>query len=203
MKIKILDMFCGEGGASMGYYTALEPGSHKVEITGIDIRPMKRYPFNFIQCDALSLDYEFITSFDFIHASPPCKGYTRLYKFAKKDTDKTILPRTLLTLEAYGIPYVIENVPQAPIRADIQLDGSMFGLKVMRKRIFQTNVIITKKYPKPSSKIDNVVTVAGNSSTLEVASNAMGIDWMSKKGISEAIPPVYTNWIAHQVFNWI
>lgn len=198
---KILDLFCGEGGAATGYYRAvkaLRPGSH-VTIVGIDIRPMKRYPFDFMLMSALDIDYDLVSGFDFIHASPPCKSYTRLYRFAKKDTDKTILPRTLLTLEATGKPYVCENVPQAPMRADVQLSGDMFGLSVIRKRIFQTNMTIAKYPQKTSTKTKNIVTVAGNSSTLKAASHAMGIDWMSKAGINEAIPPDYTYWIMSQM----
>jgi hypothetical protein len=203
-KFKILDICCGEGGAAMGYLLAASvflPGSH-IEIVGVDKRPMKRYPFNFIQCDALSLDYDFLLGFDFIHASPPCKPYTQLYRFSKVDTDKTLLPRILTTLEAAGKPYVVENVPQAPIRADIQLDGTMFDLPIKRRRIFQTNIPVLKKYPIPTQYSENldVTTIAGNSATLEAASNAMNIYWMSHKGIKEAIPPAYTQWMGSQLF---
>jgi len=204
--IRILDLFCGEGGASMGYYRAmstLEPGFN-VEIVGVDIRPKKRYPFTFIQLDALKLDYEFLLSFDFIHASPPCQAYSQLSHFSKVDIDKSVLPRTLLMLEAVGLPYVVENVPLAPIRADIQLTGSMFGLKVKRNRIFQTN-LRSAAYPQKTSFRENsgIVTVAGNASTLEAASNAMEIDWMSKQGINQAIPPIYTQWIFEQLLSQI
>jgi len=208
--IRILDLFCGEGGASMGFFSAASKIRTRVkintgriiniEVVGVDKRPMKRYPFTFIQEDALSLDYEFLDTFDFIHASPPCKSYTRLYHFAKKDTDKSILPRVLTMLEAAGKPYTVENVPQAPIRADVQLDGTMFNLALKRRRIFQTNVSILR-YPQATrySENMNVTTVAGNSSTLGAASQAMGIYWMSKKGINEAIPPAYTDWIGLQI----
>jgi len=204
--MKILDLFCGEGGASMGYYramSALEPGSN-VEIVGVDNRIKKRYPFTFIQFDALTLDYEFLLGFDFIHASPPCQAYSQLSHMAKKDMDKSILPRTLLMLEAAGRPYVIENVPLAPIRPDIQLSGSMFGLRIKRNRIFQTN-LRSAVYPVRTSFRENsgVVTIAGNSSTLEAASNAMGIDWMTKEGINQAIPPVYTDWILKQIYEQV
>lgn len=202
--IRILDLFCGEGAAAMGYYQAasnVQPGTNVVvQIVGVDIRPMPRYPFTFVQEDALSLDYEFLSKFDFIHASPPCKPYTKLYRFSRKDLDKTVLPRTITTLEASGLPYVLENVPQAPLRADVQLDGSMFDIPVKKRRIFQTNLRI-ERYPRPTTYSESmeVVVVAGNSSTLEAASKAMGINWMSKEGIREAIPPIYTEWIGSQV----
>lgn len=208
--IKMLDLCCGEGGCSVGYYRAaskiksrleMRTGSKiRIEVTGIDKRYMKRYPFKFVQADALQLDYEYLEDFDFIHASPPCKAYTKLSYFARVDIDKSFLPRILTTLEAAGKPYVIENVPQAPIRADIQLDGTMFDLPLKRRRIFQTNRPASK-YPRPTSYYEkcDIVTVAGNSSTLEAASKAMGIDWMSKKGINEAIPPAYTEWIGEQI----
>lgn len=194
--MRILDLYCGEGGASMGYHLAVPDA----EIVGVDNRPKKRYPFSFVLCDALTLDYEFLLSFDFIHASPPCQAYSQLSHMAKVDMDKSVLPRTLLMLEATGKKYVVENVPLAPIRADIQLTGSMFGLGVKRNRIFQTNLKI-EKYPSPTTFRVNsgIVTVAGNSSTLEAASNAMGINWMTKHGINQAIPPLYTQWIMSQV----
>jgi len=198
--MKILDLYCGEGGASMGYHLACPTA----EIVGVDSRMKKRYPFTFIRADALTLNYEFLLSFDFIHASPPCQAYSQLSHMSKKDMDKSILPRTLLMLEAASKPYVVENVPLAPIRADIQLTGSMFGLKVKRNRIFQTN-LVSARYPQRTSFRENsgIVTVAGNASTLDAASKAMDINWMSKKGINQAIPPIYTQWIFEQVLSQI
>lgn len=110
---------------------------------------------------------------------------------------------TLRILEALAIPYVVENVPCAPIRADIQLDGSMFGLTdLKRRRIFQTNVTVLS-YPQKTSysSASKVTCVAGNRSTKQAASNAMGIHWMSKAGLNEAIPPAYTQWIGEQLFS--
>lgn len=204
--LRILDLFCGEGGASMGYFKAASkylPASN-VQIIGVDKRRKVRYPFGFIHADVLTLDYDFLLSFDFIHASPPCQPYSQLSHLAKTDMDKTVLPRTLLMLEAAGKPYVVENNPLAPIRADIQLDGSMFGLALKRRRIFQTN-LRSASYPCETSFRENsgVVTVAGNMSTLEAASKAMAINWMSKQGINQAIPPVYTEWIFLQVLSQI
>lgn len=204
--LRILDLCCGEGGASMGYYRAASKylAASNIQIVGIDLRKMKRYPFSFIQADCLKLDYDFLLEFDFIHASPPCQAYSQLSHMAKTDMDKSILPRMLTTLEAAGKPYVVENVPLAPIRADIQLDGSMFNLALKRRRIFQTN-LRSAAYPVRTSFRENtgIVTVAGNAATLEAASKAMGINWMSKKGIMQAIPPVYTEWIFNQVLRQI
>jgi len=200
--VRILDLCCGEGGAAMGYYRATSKvaNASNVQIIGVDKRKMIRYPFGFIQCDALELDYDFLLSFDFIHASPPCKAYTVLRHFAKRDKDESFLPRLLTTLEATGKPYVVENVPQAPIRADIQLDGTMFDLPLKRRRIFQTNMNLPK-YPRETSYSENldVVTCAGSMSTLKSMREAMQINWMSKLGIVEAIPPAYTEWIFNQV----
>lgn len=204
--LRILDMCCGEGGASMGYYRAASKylPEKEIQIIGVDVRRMPRYPFGFIHTDVLTLDYEFLLGFDFIHASPPCQAYSQLSHFATKDTDLSILPRILTTIEASGKPYVVENVPLAPIRADIQLDGSMFGLNLKRRRIFQTN-LRSARYPVETSFRENcgIVTVAGNASTLEAASKAMRINWMSKPGIQQAIPPEYTEWIFSQVLNQI
>lgn len=204
--LKILDLFCGEGGAAMGYYRAASKvlAEKDIQIVGVDIRRMVKYPFGFVHSDVLRLDYDFLLSFDFIHASPPCKAYTQLSHFSRYDTDESILPRLLTTLEAAAKPYVVENVPQAPIRADIQLDGSMFGLDVKRRRIFQTN-LRSVRYPQKTtySLEQDVVTVAGNSATLTSMRKAMKINWMSKAAITQSIPPVYTEWIFDQVLNQI
>ena len=132
-KPRLLDLFCGAGGAAMGYYRA------GFEVVGVDIKPQPHYPFEFIQADAMTFPLE---GFDAIHASPPCQAHTALKSMwnAKKHTD--LLTPTLVRFESLPIPYVVENVMGAPMRAAIRLCGSSFGLgtgnaELRRHRLFE------------------------------------------------------------------
>lgn len=200
----ILDLFCGAGGASVGYKRA------GFQVVGVDIAPQPNYPCFFIQMNALDCDYEFLSLFDVIHASPPCQAYSVASAVARKQGKvyPDLVHPTRRMLIASGKPYIMENVPPAPMRPDICLDGSMFDLGVIRRRIFETNIPDIPIYPKPSSVEGTViegdyVTVAGkgggSGSRLKVDwEAAMGIDWMSKKELTEAIPPAYTKWIGKE-----
>jgi DNA (cytosine-5)-methyltransferase 1 len=132
--VKLLDLFCGAGGSAVGYSRA-----GFTEILGIDNRPQKRYPFAFRQADAL----EFLAGvkpgeFDLIHASPPCQAYTRARVLhARQHPDLVEATRT--ALQRTGCPYVIENVVGAPLLYPVVLCGLMFGLKVFRYRLFETD----------------------------------------------------------------
>ena len=138
--MKLLDLYCKAGGASMGYQQA------GFEVTGIDIKKQKRYPFEFIQADALEVmkDLNYLRSFDVITASPPCQTHSitqHLRNAQGKSTDKIdLIPQTREALVLSGKPYVIENVKGAPLIDPIQLCGSSFGLKVRRHRIFESNL---------------------------------------------------------------
>ena len=132
---KILDLFCGAGGASMGLRRAFP----EAEVTGVDINPQSRYPFKFIQADALDFSLD---GYDFVWASPPCQAHSRLRGIDGKYYADFIQPiRIRFNTEiADGIPKVIENVVGAPLIDPIMLCGSMFpGLRVWRHRIFEIN----------------------------------------------------------------
>ena len=86
---RVLDLFCGAGGAGMGYRQA------GFDVVGVDLNPQPRYPFAFIQHDALTLDMRFIRSFDAIHASPPCQAHTR------KPSNWAVLTETSITRFAW------------------------------------------------------------------------------------------------------
>lgn len=220
-KPRLLDLFCGAGGAAMGYHRA------GFEVVGVDIKPQPNYPFEFHQADALSYAASHAWQFDAIHSSPPCQVHSQLADLARQHTEDydvkhiDLIPQTRFLLEAFGLPYVIENVPGArrALRNPITLCGNMFGLHVYRHRLFESNVMLMqpnhnkhkkKALPKgyvPRSE-DDFVVVTGKVGANLLAQKAMGIDWMSTKRIedrtseaSQAIPPAYTEWIGRQLMN--
>ncbi len=211
-KPRLLDLFCCAGGAGVGYSRA------GFKVVGVDIKPQPSYPFQFIQADALALDCKFLASFDAIHASPPCQAYSDL---AKRNGNADEWPRliepTRKMLARTGLPYIIENVDGAPLRNPIVLCGTMFpGLRVLRHRLFEANFLILEpahgRHPKVHTfdkrkshfgKTDDMrdfvqVTGGGNCSIV-AARDAMGIGWMTKNELNEAIPPAYTQWIGKQL----
>ncbi len=133
---KLLDVYCGAGLAAIGYKQA---GFH---VTGVDNEKKTTYAGDvFILGDALEIlrDVEFCRQFDAIHASPPCQKFSTSTALARSQgkTYPNLIPETRALLDEIGLPYIIENVPTAPIRPDIVLHGWMFGLHVMRKRAFE------------------------------------------------------------------
>ena len=211
MTKRILDLFCGAGGVAMGYHRA------GFKVVGVDVDPQPNFPFEFIQADALALSASFIDEFDAIHASPMCQGYCwstkRLRNNGKVYPDQ--IPATRELLVASGKPWVIENVPTAPLRHPTYLEGTMFGLNVIRRRGFETNWWLpepmhrnrlkpimqqSKRDPRIFIQKSAYCQVAGSgadgwSCRLRDWQAAMGIDWMSREEIIQAIPPVYTEYI--------
>jgi DNA (cytosine-5)-methyltransferase 1 len=207
--MKLLDLYCKAGGASKGYQLA------GFEVVGVDIKKQKRYPYEFIQADCLELmkDMNFLRSFDVITASPPCQTHSitqHLRNAQGKSTDKVdLIPQTREALIASGKPYVIENVPGAPLINPIQMCGSYFGLKVRRHRRFESNLPIVgspcdhKNQGKPvgvyGSMRDEIPKGGHTAKSIEEAREAMGIDWMIWGELVEAIPPIYTREIGMQL----
>ena len=212
-KPKLLDLFCGAGGASMGYHHA------GFEVVGVDIRPQPRYPFAFVQADALEYVAAHGHEFDVIHASPPCQAYTRLRRLVEGKTGQKraypdLVAPTREALRATGRIYVIENVEGAPLEHPIMLCGEMFGLRVFRHRFFEVSVFLLApphpKHPRGSTTASHRggnssfangathITVAGNAYRAEDGRVAMGIDWMTRRELSQAIPPAYTRWVGEQ-----
>ena len=199
--MRLLDLFCGAGGAATGYHRA---GFD--DITGVDIKPMPRYPFRFIQGDALEYLAAHGHEYDVIHASPPCQHYSWSAARWGKDNYPDLVDKTRKMLDATGKPYIIENVIGAPLRNRFILDGQMFGLGVIRKRQFESNLFIFGHPPVPvngSVKDGDIMTVAGHGgdgrAALHLWKKAMGIDWMSKVELTQAIPPAYTEFIGKQL----
>jgi DNA (cytosine-5)-methyltransferase 1 len=202
----LFDAFCGEGGAAMGYHRA------GFDVIGVDIWPQPRYPFEFHQGDALEALATFdLSRFAAIHASPPCHDHVRT--FVAKNGTGALLARTRDALEQAGLPWVIENVPGAPMRADYKLCGCMFGLpKLTRERWFETSWHGFEMRP-PCHHPEPSVTAAGTGIPSHswfygkvdgyeyhrLMREAMGIDWMTRAGLVQAIPPAYTEYIGRQL----
>jgi DNA (cytosine-5)-methyltransferase 1 len=211
--MKLLDLYCGVGGASAGYAAA------GFEVTGIDLKHGKRYPYNYIRGDVLEYlqDSEFLRSFDVIHASPPCQTHSitqHLRNAQGKTTSKLdLIPQTRAALVAIGKPYIIENVPGSPLINPVQLCGSSFNLKVRRHRLFESNMPIKgtgcnhKAQGRPvgvyGSLNDQIPNGGKTAVTIAEARQAMGIDWAIWTELVEAIPPVYTDYLGAQIVSWL
>jgi DNA (cytosine-5)-methyltransferase 1 len=194
---RALDLFCGAGGASAGLALA------GYEVTGVDIRPQPRYPFEFICGDAMGIE---LNGYDLIWASPPCQAFTKARKLRGRDHPDLIAP-IRERLKASGAKYIIENVEGAPLLNPQLLCGAMFeGLRTYRHRLFETNFEWTPpKHPEHKFKTtkmgrppepDKFMHVVGNFSGADAGRKAMGIDWMVKVELREAIPPAYSEYIA-------
>lgn len=199
---RVLDLFCGAGGASMGLYRAWPDA----ELVGVDIEPQPRYPFRFVQADALAYPLE---GFDFIWASPPCQAFTAYKRRPRHVAERpNHIPAIRARLEAAGVPYCIENVPGAPLHSPVTLCGSMFGLDVRRHRLFETNFPMltmpcAHHWQKPRFKqatnrknLRSTVEIGVWRIPLDVQRAAMHIGWMNLEELSEAIPPSYSEFIA-------
>lgn len=201
--LKALDLFCGAGGASMGLHRA------GFDVTGVDIRPQPRYPFTFVQADVLTYPLD---GYDLVWASPPCQMFTayRRRHYEPREPLVNLIPDTRQRVQALE-RYVIENVPGSPLKRPIMLCGSMFGLDVRRHRLFETNFVPFEWLPpcnhgKPRrflqatnrEQLRRTVEVGCFRVPLAVQKAAMGIDWMSAKELSQAIPPAYAEWIGKQ-----
>ena len=184
------------------------------EVTGIDIKHGRRYPFEYIRGDVRDyLHKEFLDQFDVIAASPPCQTHssTKHLRVAQgKSTSKIdMIPEVREALIASGKPYVIENVPGAPLINPVQLCGSAFKLKVRRHRLFESNLELQgtqcfhKEQGKPvgiyGSMKDEIPGGGHTAKTMPEAEQAMGIDWMIWGELVESIPPAYTQFIGEQI----
>lgn len=212
MKPRLLDLFCCAGGAAEGYARA------GFEVWGVDIEPQPRYPFAFIRHDALTLDPRFIARFDAIHASPPCQHWSDLaHRNDNADDHPKLIAPTRALLMASGLPYVIENVERTPLLDPVMLCGTMFpGLRVLRHRLFECSFpawapphgkhplcyTMDKRkahYGKLNEMEAFVQVTGGGNCSVRAAADAMGIDWMTKDELNEAIPPAYTQHIGRQL----
>lgn len=207
---RLLDLFCGAGGAAVGYHLA------GFDVVGVDIKPQPHYPFMFVQADALEVPLD---CYDYVHASPPCQAYSDLQHRTGRSYPQLIRPVRERLLK-WGGYYVIENVEGAPLVDPIVLCGTMFpGLRVLRHRLFESNmelvapphhpphplVFTHDKRKRHWDQLDQntsfVQVTGGGNCTVANARDAMGIGWMNKDELNEAIPPAYTEWVGRQ-FVW-
>jgi len=211
---RILDLFCGAGGAAEGYHRA------GFDVIGVDIEPQPHYPFEFVQDDAL----EFLGAvteewrlhgrgFDAIHASPPCQRFTayRRRGGGVGDGYPDLIDDVRWRLQAIGVPYVIENVAGSPVAPLVMLCGSSFGLDVRRHRWFESNVPMMSPpcahgLQKPRfahatnrKNLRRTVEIGVWRIPLPVQQQAMGIGWMTLDELTEAIPPAYTEYIGGEL----
>lgn len=225
--MRILDLFCCQGGASRGYADA------GFEVVGVDINPQPRYRHAFVQADAiqalrLMLNGEWLPfrapdstplyarleDFDAIHASPPCQAHTKAWKLNKRLHPKLIAPTRELILRT-GLPYVIENVEEArsELINPVMLCGESFGLETYRHRLFETNWnLTTPEHPKHRARTTKMgrapvegeyMHIVGNFSGVDKAREVMGMPWANRDGLREAIPPAYTEHIGMQLAAYI
>jgi DNA (cytosine-5)-methyltransferase 1 len=212
-----LDLFCGGGGAAMGYARA------GFEVVGVDINRQPNYPFHAIQGNAIAIMDRLVSGepwfyrladFDVIHASPPCQLYTR--KASTWGRDRThylehpdLIEPTRELLIATGLPYVLENVPGAPIDAQLELCGTHFGLRIIKHRLFEANWPLPMA-PASCDHSDVYNPWAGADRSAAKLRAAMDIDWLPISGgasrkagytgdLFNAIPPAYTEWIGAQL----
>ena len=198
----LLDLFCGAGGAAMGYHRA---GFKR--IIGVDNKPQPNYPFEFILADAMTFP---LKGFDLIHASPPCQKFSALNAIypQNKRRHPDLLTPTRRRLQESGQFYVIENVPGSPLAATFMLCGSMFGLRLgdtylRRHRPFESNIMILApgcihqgaavgvfghgEHWRPNGKRMSLPA--------DEARAIMEMPWSGRDGLSQAIPPAYTEYI--------
>jgi DNA (cytosine-5)-methyltransferase 1 len=214
--VRLLDLFCGAGGAAMGYHQA---GFD--EIVGVDLNPQPRYPFEFVQADALEYVAEHGHEFDAIHASPPCQDYSRAVRHLSRPGYPRFLEPTQEILESLNCSYVIENVVGSPIPMQstlfghhgVYLCGTMFGLRIWRHRLFATNFEVALPGPcvhtSPAMNpynprgLQRLDDERGNTERETYWREHWGVGWMKRDEGREAIPPAYTEYIGYALMKQI
>lgn len=187
----------------MGYFRA------GFEVTGVDIKPQKNYPFEFHCMDGIEYLLKYGSQYDLISVSPPCQGYSKSTQQWRKEGREypDMIGKFRDALTEVRKPYVIENVPNAPLVNPIFLNGAMFGLFVHRPRYFECSFPVIQpampfvqrpiKMGRPVAEGEYIQPV-GHFSGVPYARKQMEIDWMNVGELAEAIPPAYTKYIGEQ-----
>ena len=196
------------------------------EVVGVDINPQPHYPFPFCQANALIVlrdgyletttgrTYN-LNDFDAIHASPPCQAYSmacQQWRPAGKTYPDMVAETRELLIKSEK-PYVVENVPGSPLLNPTILNGGIFGMRVRRTRLFETSfeMLLVLRVPEEKStfrmgrpvKEGDVITPVGHFSNVDYARRVMGIDWMTRKELTQAIPPAYTQFIGKYLMDYL
>ena len=207
---RLLDLYCGAGGAGMGYHRA------GFEVVGVDIAPQPNYPFEFHQGDALEYLAAHWREFDGVHASPPCQASCNLTAGTNAGrVYPQLIPATRDALDATDLPYVIENVQGSALRRDMTLCGEIFGLAVIRHRYFELGrwTAVAPAHKAHRGRVAGmrhgewftgpyfaVYGEGGGKGSVAQWQAAMGIDWTDDRHeIAEAIPPAYTEFVGAQL----
>jgi DNA (cytosine-5)-methyltransferase 1 len=191
----------------MGYHRA------GFDVVGVDHKAQPRYPFEHIVADALEYCAEHGHEFDAIHASPPCQAYSVMRSLHNAKPHPDLIPGTRVAVISSGRPWVIENVPGSPLYSSLMLCGSMFGLRshrgyLRRHRHFECSVLVMA--PGPCRHEGLAIGVYGHGSAghlgqrmrtanVDEARVLMGMPWSTRDGLSQAIPPAYTEYIGRQL----
>ena len=217
--MRLLDLFCCEGGAGTGYAQA------GFDVVGVDIAPQPRYPFEFHQADAIEYVTQHWREFDAIHASPPCQAYS-ITKHSHGKEHPDLLEPTRAALVATGLPYIIENVVGAPLIDPVLLCGTMFNLSAIdvdgeplvlqRHRLFESNVWLMSaggcshdgrrvagvygggRHRNVSDR-DSPSRRGGYTPLGSVRAELMDMPWATQHGLTQAIPPAYTEFLGRQL----
>jgi DNA (cytosine-5)-methyltransferase 1 len=217
MKIKILDLFCGVGGCSVGYHQGFSKYGYQVDITGVDIAYQRNYPYKFIQSDAISFLRLYGDRFDFIHASPPCQFYSSTACLNPDIAYPELIGDVRKWLLKIGKPYIIENVQDAAnfmlAKRTILICGLMVDVPMPRHRLFENSMGLPQpphpkhrlrcgKMGRPHREGDYYPSPCGNFPQRDLIKSVMGLHHAKvKKEIAQAIPPAYTSFLVDLMLN--
>lgn len=206
---KLLDLFCGGGGASFGYEQA------GFEVTGVDITNQVNYVGDFVCDDALVFLQDCGHMYDAIHASPPCQCYSKMSAEQRKRGKEypDLIAATRAMLIESNKPYIIENVPNSPLLEPILLCGTMFGLPTYRHRFFESNISLYQpehpthiakcNRPGRRPKPDEYIEYVGHFCGAEIVRSFTRLTWLTVKQLSQSIPPQYTRYVGLQLLRHI